>query len=89
MLQLSLLSSLDPSAHIALGRALAPLRDEGVLIIGSGFSFHNMQAFFGGGGDAMARSKAFNEYLIGACTKHMGAERDALLAAWRKAPHAR
>jgi aromatic ring-opening dioxygenase catalytic subunit (LigB family) len=44
-IQLSLLASLDPAAHIAIGQAIAPLRDEGVLIIGSGMSFHNMRAF--------------------------------------------
>lgn len=43
--QISLRQDFDPAAHIALGRALAPLRDQGVLILGSGMSYHNMQAF--------------------------------------------
>lgn len=42
MVQISLDRSLDADAHIALGRALAPLRDEGVLIVGSGNVIHNL-----------------------------------------------
>src|SRR5512140_3120992 len=44
-LQLSLLRGLNPAAHIALGNALRGLMGENILVIGSGFSFHNMRAF--------------------------------------------
>jgi aromatic ring-opening dioxygenase catalytic subunit (LigB family) len=44
--QLSLLSNLAPKAHIRIGKALSELRNENLLIIGSGFSFHNMSAFY-------------------------------------------
>lgn len=42
---LSLKNDLDPAEHLAAGRALSSLRDEGILIIGSGMSYHNMRAF--------------------------------------------
>ena len=48
-LQLSLLRGLNPVAHIALGKALRQLAKENILVIGSGFSFHNLKLFFGKG----------------------------------------
>jgi aromatic ring-opening dioxygenase catalytic subunit (LigB family) len=89
VLQLSLRSSLSPREHIKAGRALAPLRDEGVLIVGSGYpSYHNIPGFFSG--DTAERpSKEFDAWLTRACVEHSGAERSRLLERWEEAPSAR
>lgn len=84
-LQLSLKAGLDPQQHLAVGRALAPLRDEGVFIIGSGMTFHNMRGF---GAQGHAASAAFDAWLRAAVTG-APAERDQLLATWQGAPSAR
>ncbi len=86
VLQLSLLEGLDAHAHLAMGRALAPLRDEGVLIVGSGMSFHNLRAFFQRGAEPQA--EAFDAWLKDAVTRPQ-ALREELLASWQKAPFAR
>ena len=86
VLQLSLKTGLDPEEHLAMGRALAPLRDEGVLIIGSGMSFHNLRAFFQGGAEHVA--EAFDAWLRDAVSRPR-AGREALLSNWERAPHAR
>ena len=67
VLQLSLLQDMDPSRHLALGEALAPLRDEGVLLLGSGNSYHNMRGF--GQASSSAPSKAFDDWLVEAVGK--------------------
>ena len=86
-LQLSLDTSLDPADHIRIGRALTPLRDEGVLIIGSGMSFHNMQAMMRPGA-ALDRSREFDSWLGDACTGEPE-RRGELLTNWTRAPEGR
>jgi aromatic ring-opening dioxygenase catalytic subunit (LigB family) len=85
MMQLSLQHSLDPSLHLAIGRALAPLRQEGVLIVGSGMSYHNLAAMFSGGGAEAAA--AFDAWL-GEAVRDPNS-RDERLTAWRSAPGGR
>ena len=85
-LQLSLVAGLDPAQHLALGRALAPLRDEGVLVVGSGMSYHNMRGFRDPGGRSDA--ERFDAWLR-ASIEASPAERDAALAHWSDAPSAR
>jgi aromatic ring-opening dioxygenase catalytic subunit (LigB family) len=84
VVQLSLKLGLDPAEHLALGRALAPLRDEGVLILGSGFSFHNLRLYNDGGREPSA---AFDAWLQAALPAPQG--RDDRLQAWASAPAAR
>jgi aromatic ring-opening dioxygenase catalytic subunit (LigB family) len=82
---LSLASSLAPALHLAAGRALAPLRDEGVLIVGSGMSFHNLRGY--NRPETAERACAFDDWLTKA-VESPAADRDALLASWRNAPYA-
>ena len=89
VVQLSLLNSLDPEAHVAMGRALAPLRDEGVYILGSGNSFHNLRALFRDRSTEMvAASDAFDDWLA-ETVQLVGGEREERLARWAEAPSAR
>jgi aromatic ring-opening dioxygenase catalytic subunit (LigB family) len=89
--QLSLLADLTPSTHIELGRALRGLMNENILVVGSGFSFHNLRAFsFDGRKEPDPRNDAFQAWLAEVCTgSDSQAEREQRLIEWEKAPHAR
>ena len=90
-LQLSLLRGLNPTTHIALGKALRELMCENILVIGSGFSFHNMRAFSRQGINTPdPANDAFQNWLIEVCAGPISpSEREQLLIDWQKAPSAR
>lgn len=90
-IQLSLIRGLNPAAHVALGNALRGLMSENILVVGSGFSFHNQNAFFGQEiGAPDPANEAFQDWLIETCTGDLTqAEREERLIQWEKAPSAR
>jgi len=87
--QLSLINHLDPAMHTKIGKALAELRKENIAIIGSGFSFHNLQAFSRTGVHD-AKNEAFEAWLIDTCTNGdlSSEERETRLIEWHHAPYA-
>lgn len=100
VLQVSLLTSLNPAQHLQLGKLLqlgiraAGLADK-ALLLGSGFSFHNMSAFFANNGGSegdrrAAQNEAFQQWLVHTMTADLSeSERESRLLAWEQAPHAR
>jgi 4,5-DOPA dioxygenase extradiol len=96
ILQMSVLASLDPAQHISMGAALAPLLADNIVLIGSGFSFHNLKALQGRLDEQEAQqgqslAKEFHDYLDHAvCASELrDEERKQLLVNWEKAPGAR
>lgn len=91
-IQLSLVDTLDASTHLAIGRALQALDYDNLLVLGSGFSFHNMRAFFAAQTpEIQARNLAFEDWLEQTCgdSSLSEPERAKRLADWEQAPHAR
>ncbi len=86
VVQLSLVRGLDPRLHLELGRALRPLRDEGVFIVGSGMSYHNMRGFMHP--DAGPISQRYDAWLRETAALE-ASERDRRLIEWTQAPAAR
>jgi len=90
VVQLSLQAGLSPERHLDIGRALAPLRDNGVLIVGSGMTFHNMGEMRGGGSDqAVSASVAFDDWLTETVALTDSQARAERLADWANAPGGR
>lgn len=86
LIQLSLKAGYDPAEHLAIGRAIARLREESVLIIGSGLSYHNLRAF----GPAAARvSQTFDAWLQQTLLHSDAQTRVRRLIDWERAPAAR
>ncbi len=84
---LSMKSNYDALEHIKLGEALAPLRDEGILIIGSGLTYHNMRGF--GRTTSFEPSVQFEQYLFEAISDADPQQRNQALVNWEQAPFAR
>ncbi len=87
VVQLSLDAGFDPALHIAVGQALAPLRDEGVLMVGSGQSYHNLSNI--GGAEGCEASRQFDDWLQQTLIHSAPDTRMARLLRWEQAPAAR
>lgn len=90
--QLSLARGLDPALHIAIGEGLSTLDQEKLLIIGSGFSFHNMREFFSPQtAQKRLMNELFEDWLVETCSSPAleESQRTERLTNWQEAPHAR
>ncbi|MFZ5723800.1 MAG: DODA-type extradiol aromatic ring-opening family dioxygenase [Pseudomonadota bacterium] len=87
VIQVSMPQSLDARAAWRLGEVLAPLREEGVLIVGSGSLTHNLYEFFatGGSDDVVPYAREFVDWARAAVQRH---DRAALVDYLRAAPNA-
>jgi len=90
-IQVSLVQGLNPALHVKMGNALRELMQENILVIGSGFSFHNMGAFsWEGNNEPDPANDSFQDWLIGVCTDPISqTQREHLLIHWEAGPAAR
>lgn len=91
-IQISLAASLDAGEHVRIGQALSGLNSENLLILGSGFSFHNMQALMSKNDDLIdPGNQSFEDWLEQTCIAPdlSAAEREQRLVNWESAPQAR
>lgn len=88
VVMLSLQRNLDAGDHMAIGKALAPLREEDVLIITSGMSYHNMRQFGRSDPAHVQQAIRFDDWLKQAVTLADISEREAMLASWERNPDA-
>jgi 4,5-DOPA dioxygenase extradiol len=86
VVEVSLHADLTPQSNLRLGEALRSLRDENVLLVGSGYSFHNMGALMRPSTEASLASRAFNDWLK---ESMLGDARTTKLLGWESAPSAR
>jgi aromatic ring-opening dioxygenase catalytic subunit (LigB family) len=87
VVMLSVKPTYDPEEHIRVGQALSPLREEGVLIMGSGMTYHNMSGFGRPGSANIAQR--FLSYLGAAITQPDWKVRNEKLIHWESAEGAR
>lgn len=84
IIQVSVLNNQDAEQHYKLGEALHQFRKEGVAILGSGMSYHNMREFMYSRGKSSVVNKEFDDYLNQVCTAEREEDRKQGLISWRK-----
>jgi aromatic ring-opening dioxygenase catalytic subunit (LigB family) len=81
LIPVSLFDNASVDDHLRLGHALAPLRDQNIMIIGGGMTVHNLRASMpilstGGRDKVYEFTPAFNDAAVGAATAKSGDERE-------------
>ncbi|MCG4257643.1 DODA-type extradiol aromatic ring-opening family dioxygenase [Acetobacter senegalensis] len=88
VVELSLQQDMDPAQHLRIGQALAPLRDQNILIVGTGLTYHNLRHFMTGDPRSNDAARQFDTWLAQAITQPE-TQRNQALVQWESAPAAR